>query len=94
MRSLSWIVPRTVLGVLLLAGLEADAQAPVIRVAQSSESVVEGIGGDNGPNPQICARCYEQLKKDNRECESLQGQDWKICTEAAATAYRRCSERC
>lgn len=46
------------------------------------------------PNPERCSRCYETLQKDNRDCESLQGQDWKICREAAAAAYRNCSKGC
>lgn len=46
------------------------------------------------PSPEHCTRCYKQLQQDNGDCESLEGQDWKICREAAATAYRRCSKGC
>lgn len=46
------------------------------------------------PSPEHCARCYEKLKQDNRDCQSLRGQDWTICREAAASAYRTCSKGC
>lgn len=62
--------------------------------AMSGTGVSGGTGGSPGRNLEVCADCYRKLQKDNRDCESLQGQDWKICREAAATAYRRCSKGC
>lgn len=53
------------------------------------------IGGTSAqPNPEICTQCYEKLQKDYRDCETLKGQDWAICREAATTAYRSCSQGC
>lgn len=46
------------------------------------------------PSPEQCTRCFEKLREDNRDCQSLQGQDWTVCREAAAEAYRRCSKGC
>ena len=57
------------------------------RLAQSG-------GTSARPNPEICTQCYEKLRKDYRDCETLEGQDWAICREAAITAYRRCSQGC
>lgn len=93
MRGLRWIVPAIALGAFSLAAFDAPGGGPRDGLAQSQTTLSEGIGGD-GPSPEICTRCYEQLEKDNRECETLRGQDWQICREAAATAYRRCSEGC
>lgn len=45
-------------------------------------------------NSERCADCYRRLEKDNAGCEELQGLDWKICREAARTAYGRCSKDC
>ena len=93
-RNLRWSLPAMALIALLVAALDArDGDAGELS-AQSESTVVEGIGGSAGPNPQLCARCYEQLQKDNRDCETLRGQDWQICREAASTAYRQCSEGC
>ena len=63
--------------------------AAFVLVAAAAMSV-----GIAQPSPEHCARCYEKLKQDNRDCQSLQGQDWTICRQAAATAYRECSRGC
>jgi hypothetical protein len=59
-----------------------------------AQSAGEGAGNASQPNPELCTRCYLQLQKDNRECESLKGQDWQICRDAASAAYRQCSQGC
>ena len=50
--------------------------------------------GTAQPSPEHCTRCYEKLRQDNRDCQKLVGQDWTICREAAAVAYRACSKGC
>lgn len=50
-----------------------------------------GIGQ---PSPEHCTRCYKKLQQDNADCQTLKGQDWQICREAAATAYEQCSKGC
>lgn len=60
-----------------------------------SPSRLAQIGGASArPNPEVCTQCYEKLQKDYGDCETLEGQDWAICREAAITAYRRCSQGC
>ena len=56
--------------------------------------VVAATSGVAGPSPEHCTRCYEKLQQDNRDCQKLEGQDWSICREAAAMAYRECSKGC
>lgn len=46
------------------------------------------------PSPEHCTRCYKKLQQDDKDCQTLKGQDWQICREAAATAYKRCSKGC
>ena len=94
MKCLQWIVPVLLIGAVLFFALDTPGGDAAFQLAQSQPAVVEGMGGSGGPNPEVCTQCYEQLQKDNRECETLSGQDWKICREAAATAYRRCSTGC
>ena len=56
---------------------------------------VTGSGeGAAQPSPEVCSRCYKKLQRDNRDCQKLSGQDWQICREAAAEAYRMCSGGC
>ena len=55
---------------------------------------IAGSGGWAQPSPEQCARCYAKLQQDNKECQSLEGQDWSICRDAAAAAYRECSRGC
>jgi len=94
MPRLRWMLPAVVLGVCATVALDAPGGDAGEYLAQSESIVTEGMGGSDGPNPSICAQCYEQLKKDNSECETLRGQDWKFCRDAATTAYRRCSAGC
>ena len=75
------------------------AGEPEAMVAQTgSENTgmmpVQDAGGSEQANPQVCSFCFQQLQKDNRECEALKGQDWQICRDAATTAYNRCSRGC
>lgn len=93
-RRIEWFAPVMVLSGVLLVWLDAPGGDDVVHLAQSQSTLVEGIGGSGGPNPEVCAQCFEQLKKDNRDCQALSGEDWKVCREAAATAYRRCSKGC
>lgn len=77
----------------------ASGGEPVAMVAQTSAgdavvAPVQEAGGSEQTNPQVCNFCFQQLQKDNRECEALEGQDWQICREAATTAYNRCSRGC
>jgi len=53
-----------------------------------------GVVDAQQPNPELCTGCYQQLQKDNRDCEPLKGQDWQVCREAASVAYRQCSQGC
>ena len=94
MQWLHRMLPVLVIGAVLFVALDAPGSDAGTKLAQSQSTVVEGVGGSRGPNPQICTQCFEQLKKDNHDCETLRGQDWQICREAAATAYRRCSVGC
>jgi hypothetical protein len=41
-----------------------------------------------------CSQCYRALEKNNADCESLTGIDWKVCRDAAQVAYKRCSGGC
>lgn len=75
----------------LFAVHQSPVGAPAILHAQSSG---EGTANAPRPNAEICTQCYLQLQKDNRNCESLKGQDWQICREAASSAYRQCSRGC
>lgn len=71
--------------------------ACVLMLAPLLLAVGPATGSGQGaaqPNPEICARCYRKLQQDNRDCQKLAGQDWQICREAAAEAYRRCSQGC
>ena len=82
-----------------LATHRASGDEPAAMVAQTgSDSAattpVQDAGGSEQANPQVCNFCFQQLQKDNRECEALEGQDWQICREAATTAYNRCSRGC
>lgn len=94
MKRLRWMPPALALGAVFFFALDATGGDAGKHLVQAQSTVVEGVGGSSGPNPEICSQCYEQLQKDNRECETLRGQDWQICREAAATAYRRCSVGC
>ena len=80
-------------------GYRAIADEPLSVLAQASGGTVattpeQDAGGAARSNPELCTRCYEQLRKNNQDCESLKGQDWTICREAATSAYRQCSQGC
>jgi hypothetical protein len=102
--TMTWFLASALAGVLacaltIVVDNQAFANEPTALVAQASAGNVsatpqQGLAGRATVNPQACAQCYEQLQKDNRDCESLKGQDWQICREAAATAYRQCSQGC
>jgi hypothetical protein len=83
----------------VVTGHRAIAGEPVSVLAQASGGIVattpeQDADGAARLNPEQCTRCYEQLQKDNDDCESLKGQDWTICREAATSAYRQCSQGC
>ena len=72
---------------------------PAAMVAQASGDGAGAVptqvsGNSERANPQICDFCFQQLQKDNRDCEALKGQDWQVCREAATTAYNQCSQGC
>ena len=77
----------------------ASGDEPAAMIAQTggdnaATAPVQDAGGSGQANPQVCSFCFQQLQKDNRECEALKGQDWQICREAATTAYNQCSRGC
>ena len=77
----------------------AMADEPASVLAQTSGGIVattpeQDTGSGAQLNPQLCTLCYQQLQKDNHDCESLKGQDWTVCREAATSAYRQCSQGC
>jgi len=83
----------------LMVNIPALAAEPPVLVVQSDQQqggrvVSEGAGGTQQPNAQFCSHCFRQLQENNRDCESLKGQDWQVCREAASVAYRQCSQRC
>jgi streptogramin lyase len=87
------------LALALLVLYQVPGSKPAFLYAQNAgagtgSTLTEGIGSAGSPNPEVCTQCYLQLQKDNRNCESLKGQDWQICREAASTAYRQCSQGC
>ena len=82
-----------------LATFRASDGEPAVVIAQtagenSGMTPVQDAGSSEQANPQVCSFCFQQLQKDNRECEALKGQDWQICREAATAAYNRCSRGC
>lgn len=88
-----------VLASLYLAAPRAFGGESAALLAQTGGEVIDAaptqvIGGSQPVNAQLCTNCFQQLQKDNRDCESLEGQDWQICREAASTAYQRCSRGC
>lgn len=76
------------------------AADPTVVAVQSSRQEGSGslpgqeIGDGRQANPDFCTYCYRRLQTDNRDCESLKGQDWQVCREAASTAYHQCSQGC
>jgi hypothetical protein len=83
----------------LLVNSPAPAAEPPALVVQSDQQqegrlVSEGAAGARQPNAQFCSHCYQQLQRNNRDCESLKGQDWQVCREAANLAYRQCGQEC
>jgi len=83
----------------VMMGYRAIADEPASVLAQASGGIVattpeQDSDGAARLNPELCTRCYEQLRKENHDCESLKGQDWTICREAATSAYRQCSQGC
>ena len=99
MRRLPAFVFLTAAGLVLAMMYLAVGDGSSTLYAQSDGEKVgatigEGAANAGRPDPALCTQCFQKLQKDNRDCETLTGQDWQIWREAAETAYRQCSHGC
>jgi hypothetical protein len=99
MRTLPKYLFPVTFGLMFLVCYQVFADEPPISLSQTtgellSTTLAQGAGDSIPANAEFCTHCYQQLQKDNHNCETLKGQDWQICREAASTAYRQCSQGC